>query len=1003
MRVRLGLSLFALFCSIHVNAQAVNGFGSVTGIVLEGGTNDGLPDATVVLSNDAMGLRRTMVTTDEGVFDAPALVPAAGYRLKITKKGFADYEVNSFEVTVGQILNFKISVDAGTTAAHVESTNVLKPVDDTKSGVATQVNRKQLDNLPDNGRQLDSLILLAPASTQDRTSGVLSFRGEPATTTILADGNDTTNTYFLQTPAIAPRFTLDAVEDFQVLSAAGPAEFERGMGGIVNAVTRSGSANFHGNLYDYWMNNSFSAADRYAPGFQPNDHQNQLGASLGGPILRGKNVFFFANFEAIDGSSLGDNRITNQLIANPLGTAVLASNCKATAAQCAAAEKFIDAQMNVAVPRSLHSLTGLAKVDYRRSERNSFTVEADATHTRAPNGVEDDEVTANGGLLGANGTYTGESRFARAAWTSVFSGMGVNQMRGNWYQDRLSEFANSDLLPSTKSLGIDIAGTSIGANPAFPSSLREQRYQFVDDFTWTTASQSLKLGTDLARSGDYVNQLLNRYGTYNYPTLTAFAEDFSSNSALLKDYASFTQTFGNPIAYLHAPVISFYGQDTWKVTPRFTVTGGIRFEKMFVPQPTQSNSAYYETATIPAPDTNFSPRVGLAYMADPKTVIRFGFGYYYQPLPGQLLNALFTDNGIYQTSLSVNPNQKGALAFPNIFPTVGSIPAGTENVVFASTKLRDPYTQQGTLAIERRVAKNTNVTATYIYSHGISLWNETDQNLAAPTVSASYLIETLSGAKNGTYSTQVWTGKSNSAYAHAYQVGNEGRSQYNGLALQVQQRMSHGFSGQLSYTWSHAIDNVSGPAVIGFVPAGSVDSVPGADNGNSAFDQRHRMVANWTWEPTILRNTSALARYVVNGWRISGILTIASSLPETAVVQVIGLQGLAMDYTTSLNGSGGWGRVPFLPVGSLLTGAEYNASLRLTRTIPFTERVQGLLMFEAFNAFNTQYNTGVNTIAYTATSGTIVPVAGAGEGNAAGGLPDGTNARRAQLAFRVTF
>ncbi len=187
--------------------------------------------------------------------------------------------------------------------------------------------------------------------------------------------------------------------------------------------------------------------------------------------------------------------------------------------------------------------------------------------------------------------------------------------------------------------------------------------------------------------------------------------------------------------------------------------------------------------------------------------------------------------------------------------------------------------------------------------------------------------------------------------------------------------------------------------------------------GNSAIDQRHRGTVQWIWQPTVTHNDSPAARFLLNGWSLSGIGTIASPQYATPIVQVVGQQfsSLTMSYTNSLDGSGGWSRVPFQNVGILATGPQRNFDVRLTRMLPFTERVKGMLMFEAFDVFNTQHTTAVNTIAYQAVTvlpvgvvngpfnGFLKPVPGLGAGIGSQAYPDGTTARRLQIAFRVVF
>jgi outer membrane receptor protein involved in Fe transport len=1002
MRRALALCVLALAGFKGVDAQEVAGFGAVTGTVRDT-AGEGIPDTTVLLANEALGLRRTMTTTDEGLFDAPALVPASGYTLKVTRKGFIDWEIKSFTVPAGKTVNFRIPLDIEEPAAKIDPATAISLVEDNKTGVSIQVSPLLVENLPNNGRLLEPLVLTAPAVNQETSSGVVAFRGASSTNSLLTDGIDSTNSFYFHKPGIGPQVAGDGVQELQVLASGWPAEFGHTAGGIVNVVTRSGTNTLHGSAYDYFHPRTWNSADRFAPGFNPAERQHQAGASVGGPIIADK-VFGYASAEVINGDSNAINRITNQVLANPFGTSVLASNCKANATQCTAAINFINSQMNVTVPRSLHSQVGLAKVDYRFSEFHTFTVEANARHVNAPNGAVTDTVAPNGGLLGGNGTYGEETRYAKAGWTGILAPGIVNEFRAGWFHDRLATYTDTGLLPSTGLLSLNVAGVSLGANPNYPSIVSEQRYQLVDNFTLTSYAHTLKIGADLSQNQDYKNQLIGRYGTYNYSSLTTFAEDFSANPLGFRDYTNFTQAFGNPVTDLNSRRYQLYAQDTWKAGSRITITAGVRWEKARLPQPTMPNASWYQTGTIPSANTDFAPRLGIAFLLDDKTVLRVGYGFYYAPYVGQLLDELFADNAVYRTSVTINPVQSNSPVFPKLLSS-SAIPTATENVVFSSAKFYNPLTWQGTASLEHAIDKNTTVTVSYLNTQGVKLWAGYDQNPSPPTITDSYNIFNAAGTQTGTYSSLIWTARDSTSFAHVYQINNAGESRYTGYALEVRRRMAHGLAVQAAYTRSNTTDNLSGSPILGFVPSNTIPANYGFDQGSSSLNQKNRAVVNWSWQPTVGDSVAPALRWVVNGWQVSGIATVASGLPETPLVLVTGQQfsGVTMLYTNSFNGSGGWSRAPFVAVNSLSTGNQYNLDARLTRTLQFTDRVKAIVMVEAFNALNKQYNTGLNTIAYTATSGAIRPIPGGGDANAASAFPYGTNARSAQVAFRVVF
>jgi hypothetical protein len=996
MRRSFSLYLLLLAGSAAVYAQSVIGFGGVTGTIRDP-YGEGLPDVTVTIHNEGLSVDRIVNSTDDGIFDAPALPPGPGYTIKLTRKGFVNWQSNTFEVLLGQTLTFEIGMQMQSSTAHIAS-QAPRPVDEAKTGASSLVTTRQVENLPTSARRADELVLLAPAVTADPATGEAVFRAEAFPKVTFLDGLDDTNRFYASgIPQTVTSVAQDAVGSLEIIEAAPPAEFGKTLGGMVNTVTKGGAQGWHGSAYGYFDDHQLNASDRYADGFKTDDRGHQLGGEAGGSL--GSSFFLFANFQSDKEAAQGLNRIDNPLLA--------ASNCKATTVQCLSVDNVINAQSNIVVPWSLSGMTGLVRMDLRPNESNNFSLEANALHRDSVNGANIAAEAPNGGLLGYNGNYSDENRFAKLSYTRTIGDNASNDARIGWFRDRFSELSDPKLLPPTNpTVALDVAGTQLGANPSFPAVLSEQRYQLVDNFSITKGKHSVKLGGEAGRNQDYLYQQQNTYGAFVYPSLTAFALDYAANLSQSKNYSSYDQTFGNLATDLRTMFFAGYLQDTWKALRRLTVVAGVRYEKLRIPQPSTPNTSFYQTSTIPAPVDDFAPRLGLSYLLTNRTVIRAGAGQYYQQYPGQLLDTLWGSNG-YQTSITMNPNETGALVFPRRFLTSTSLPSGSVDVVYANSKLRSPYTEQATVEVERSLFAGLTLTASYLEVRGLKLWTATDLSLPATSTEETYTVEDANGNVTGTYQIPIWLAKNNNAGGRQYQINNEGQSEYRAAVAELRKSFSHGFSAQASYTWSRATDDVSGPPVLGLIPATVTPGDFVDDRGRSNFDQRQRGVVNWSWQPTLAKSHSQVARYLVNGWQLSTITTVASSLPETPLLLTVGQQfanlKVTMAYTNSINGSGGWSRAPFEPINSLSLGPRYTVNARLSRTLPFTQRLKGILMIEAFNAFDTQFNTAVNMIAYTATASVIRPVAGAGEPIQSWGLPFGSNARHFQISFQIVF
>jgi hypothetical protein len=992
----LTLSFFALCCS-GAWGQATAGFGALTGTIRDT-AGEGIPDTTVVLINESIGIRRTLVTTDDGLFDALGLVPAPGYSIKVVRKGFTGWQTKDVQVFVGRKLEFNITLRATGEAANQPSDYILPAEVDDKLSISEQVTPEQMVDLPNYGHRWTALAELAPG-TGDAPSGLVGIISEPLANSYLMDGIDVATTYYGARRGIGWLFGEGSVQEVGVLVSDYAPEFSHSMGGVVNGATRSGGNAFHGSFYDYLRTHSLSALDKYAAGRDLQQRRNQGGGGIGGPIFR-NNLFFFANAEVIDGHSQGLNRITSSLIADPTGSFVAPANCATpnSAAQCTAVKNFVQPQMNAIVPRTDRVETGLARIDYRRRDRDAFTMEGDYMKWVAPNGAQIAPVSANGALLGDNGNYQQLSRFGKAGWVRELGGNVLNDLRVGWSKDEQIESAAPQFWPSTGPLGITVANATVGASALYPKWLSEERREVVENFTFTAGAHTMRVGIDWTKYVDYVSQLTAASGLYNYATLGSFAQDLTGITNQRKNYFSYAQTFGYPQRDYSPRLFNTYAADTWKLFPGFTVDYALHWERPTLPQPHWVNSNYPATGTINAPGLDFAPRVGATYTLGEHTAVRAGYGWFYAPYAGETLDTLFLGG---QSGTGASSTWTGTPIFPTIFATQATSVKGSENLTFASSKFRNPYTKQATVAIEHEFAAKTVVTLSVLDSQGIKLLTADDLNLNPTTSAVIYTIVDATGKLVNKWAVNMYTARNDTGYGHLYQVENLGRSWYNAAMLQVRQPLSHGLALQFNYAFSHALDTVGN--IPQGIALGSSANNYNADKGSSGSDQRQRATLAFTWRPAISSSSEPL-RLLANGWQLSGIATGASSLPATPLILVSGQQfsSTTQAFANSLNGSGGWTRVPFDPVNSMRMSPEENLDARLARTFSFGERVKATVMLDAFNALNRQWNTGVNTVAFLAVSGVLKPVAGAGAGNASA-VYDTSTARHCELALRLVF
>jgi hypothetical protein len=1039
------LLLFLLSTAAGLSGQSSAGFGGISGVVQDA-SSAVIPNAKVVVDNESKAIHRELSTSASGTFSAPLLVPASGYKVTVTATGFNTYEVKDITVSVGENVTLKPVLAVAGAATQVEVTGAAPVIDNTKTDVSQVIGSKQILDLPINGRRVDSFVLLTPGVTSDGAFGLISFRGNPGGNTFMTDGIDTTNAFYDENAGRTRTFNIsqDAVQEFQVVSSNFLAEYGHASGGVVNTVTRSGQNELHGTAYWFFRNRTLNATDITANGVNPPEWRHQAGVSVGGPIIKNK-LFYFFNGELqrrnapIVSSNLTNTNGVFDSRGNFLATNASSKlpNCDATvatASQCSAAVNYIQSRIQTQlVPRKSDVNLLFGKIDYHQSDRSTFSFSLNYVDFRSPNGIQTQLSLADGSAVGNNADTNVFDRTGRASWTYVVSPTAINEFKFGFFKDRQYDPASPSLLPpfGPISLSVNSIG-NVGYANGYPRlNPSELRYQLADTFSWTVRNHSIKVGVDWDHVEDYVSRLANRFGTFTYSgnqtvngvtvsPFTAFALDFSGATAGGRRYSSYSQAFGNPVVDVTLPEISWFVQDEWRVTPKLTVDAGLRFEYAWIGKPPTPNPAFPQTATIPNNGVETAPRIGIAYSLRPKTVVRAGYGVFYNRYTTSTIENAYITNGIYQASYSLSTAAQiaaGGPAFPNPLANAPNV-SGTSSILYLDKSWRNPYSQQANLAVEQQLAKDTSLTVSYVWSRGLHLLETRDANVANPTTSYTFPILDATGAQTGSYTTPLYTTRLNPAYGSIYQLESNGNSYYNAGLVQLNRRYSSWFQGSLAYTYSHAIDYNQGGGGNTLFGSTFPTSVFNGDyrneKGSSSIDQRHRLVINAVVAPTFTKGTSFADRYLINGWQLSVVDIAASSQPLVPTISVSG-RAPGVLSGSSLNGLGGSNRVPFESISALNVGPLYRTDARIAKMFPIGEHLKAYLQFEAFNVFNHVIVSGSSprvTQQYTSISQTTGPFAGKVTlvPNAAYGsivqtqiAPDGTTARRAQVSVRFVF
>ena len=977
------------------------GSATITGAITDP-SGSSVPAAAVVIRNTDTGIERKTETSDAGIFEAPFLAPGH-YEVRAVKEGFSEVLRKDLVLQVGQTLTVNLSMAVKAAQQVVTVTGEAPVVDAEKTEVSQVVSQGLVENLPIAGRRWDNFALLTPNVTNDGGSGLVSYRGISGLyNSNDVDGANNNQAFFSEARGRALSgayvYSMDSIKEYQVSSSNYSAELGQAAGGVVNAVTKSGTNEIHGDLFYYLRYPTWNALDPVSKSqgiySQPIHQQQQFGASVGGPLIKDRLFYFFT----YDGS-----RKVNPVTYTSSSTFPLTCPTQVTAAQCSAANNYLAAQVGQ-FPRATDQDLGFGKLDYQLNQSNHVSATFDLMDYHSPNGYSTNP-SYNNLSVTANGANTTHERIFVTNWDSTISPSMVNNLRFQWGQDLEIAGANAP----APSVGIASVMTYGMPNalprPAFPN---EHRYQLSDTLSFVHGRHTMKAGLDL----NFIHELLiNLYqggGLYNY---TGSAQTAFNNWVLDtygidigdgltgRHFASFAQVT-DPITgvgkddFYNNDVAGFF-EDDWKVGPKLTLNLGMRYDLQSVPQPPKPNTATPLTtlysSRINIDKNNFAPRVGLAWNFAKNTVLRAGYGMFYAKTSNSTFYAIRVENGVYQQTFNCTPVTCSSLTFPNvIFPAPGpplaapfqgaltpqvttfAPPAATQLTHGLVTDFVNPMVHEGDVTFERQLPGNTSLTVAYVFSRGMHLPMFVDTNLQPSTTSHSYDVVDTSGNTVQTVTYPFYTQRVDPTGV-VLTGFSDVNSWYNSMVVTFRRPVSHGLEFLANYTLSKATDGGEVPGQYGTFYGTDYPIDPmnrKLEYATSDLNQHHRFVGSAVWMPRLSGLSSTPVRLLVNGWNFSTIVTLASGQPVTAYLSGFaagGPDGGLTGGTVSNSGGSTSGRAPWIPRNAYNLPALHNVDFRIGREFGVTERLKLQLIGEAFNLFNTTNITAENTTAYNYT------------------------------------
>lgn len=832
----------ALLIPTCVSAQESIHFASVSGRVID--PSGGVVNGAEVRARHIETNASSAVTTDRDGRYRFAYLRVGSYEIGVRSQGFAEAK-RTVNLTLGAAfeLPFNLTVQAAETNLIVEGEGAL--LEAARSQIAGTVLQSEIANLPLNGRSSLDLALLVPGVSPTNTASTQLF---PETSAVPGQGISVSSQRNFSNSFIVDGLSanddaaglsgifygLDTVQELQVVTSGGQAEFGRALGGYLNMVTKSGTNSLHGTFYGYFRNQRFNAPNALSHTKLPLT-QSQYGASIGGPLSKDR-TFYFANFE--------------QRLLNQSGLVTIAPAAVETINARLAAVGYKGPRISTGVyPNPVHNANLLGKVDHEFNRLGQFSIRYSLYDASSRNSRGAGALSAPS----ASSSLDNTDQTIAISNIATISSRTVNETRGQFTYSDLRTPPTDPFGPTVSISGVATFGTLSGS----PTGRLNKLYEIVNNFSHQAGAHALRIGGGFLYNDCTITYPRSFRGNYAFSSLANFLNGTYNN-------AGFTQTFGQSVTAQTNPNVGFYAQDEWKITPRLTLNVGLRYDVQVL-------------ESINTDKNNFSPRVGFAWspFESRRTVVRGSFGMFYDRLPLRALaNALLsadntTDlNKLRQVNISLSPTQASAPVFPNILGA--PVPLVTlVNLTTMDRDIQNANSQQYSAEIEHQVGERGALSVSYQRLRGLHLIVSVNQNV--PSCIAA-------GSNNGC--------RPNPSFANNSRYSSLADSHYDGLHISYVQRPTRWGNYRISYTYSRANNNVgefffSSP----INPFNIWD-----DYGRSDDDQRHRFVMNGTIHTSLGPSTTAWQK-LTYGFQLGGFLQYYSALPLNITAGTTTIQG----------------------------------------------------------------------------------------------------------------